>query len=431
MNYEESRQYIRDAQQYGSVLGLDNIRELMSRLGNPQDSLKFVHVAGTNGKGSVIAYLYSVLREAGYRTGRYISPTIYTYRERMECAGAVVTREKFAEYVTRIERAIRSMTADGLPHPTPFEIETAAAFLYFAEENCDLVLLETGLGGSKDATNIIKTTELAILVSISMDHMGFLGNTLAEIAEKKAGIIKPGCAALTVSQKPEAQAEIEKACETYGVSLTVAEGEEAETLCETIEGQSFLYKGEAYRLPLLGKGQKENAVAALCALDLLEKRGYPTTLEQRKAGFLHTRWEGRFTVIRKRPLFIVDGAHNPGAAKQLAQSVRAYLGDRRIYYIMGMFRDKDYREVIRETCPLAEKIVTIEAFDEQRAMKAGELAEAVRECNPNVEAAESLADAVERVMALAGPEDAVLAFGSLSFLGAMTEEVKNYKGAAK
>ena len=186
MNYQECRAYIDDSAKYGSVLGLDNMREMLDRLGNPQDAVPYVHVAGTNGKGSVIAYLYTTLTRAGYKVGRYISPTLYSYRERLEIAGEKISQEDFAKYVTEISRSIDQMTAVGMNHPTPFEIETAAAFLYFKEENCDLVLLETGMGGNLDATNIVKTTKLAILVSISMDHMSFLGNTLGEIAEKKA-----------------------------------------------------------------------------------------------------------------------------------------------------------------------------------------------------------------------------------------------------
>lgn len=199
MNYQECRAYIDDSAKYGSVLGLDNMREMLDRLGNPQDAVPYVHVAGTNGKGSVIAYLYTTLTRAGYKVGRYISPTLYSYRERLEIAGEKISQEDFAKYVTEISRSIDQMTAVGMNHPTPFEIETAAAFLYFKEENCDLVLLETGMGGNLDATNIVKNTKLAVLVSISMDHMSFLGNTLGEIAEKKAGIIKPGCRVVTLS----------------------------------------------------------------------------------------------------------------------------------------------------------------------------------------------------------------------------------------
>lgn len=261
MNYEESRAYIRAAElKKGIVLGLENMRELMRRLGNPQDELKYVHVAGTNGKGSVIAYLYSALSGAGYRVGRYISPAVYSYRERMEVNGEPVSREKFAAYVTRIAEVIDEIVKEGKPHPSVFEIETAAAFLYFQDEKCDLVLMEVGMGGDLDATNIIRTTVLSILVSISMDHTAFLGNTLGEIAEKKAGIIKTDSHMVTVKQQPEAEAVIRRVCEEQNVPYEVADRDCAKVLEASITRQTFLYKGEKYTISLAGAYQKENAV---------------------------------------------------------------------------------------------------------------------------------------------------------------------------
>ena len=282
MNYEESRAYIRAAElKKGIVLGLENMREMMRRLGDPQDELKYVHVAGTNGKGSVIAYLYSALSGAGYRVGRYISPAVYSYRERMEVNGEPVSREKFAAYVTRIAEVIDEIVKEGKPHPSVFEIETAAAFLYFQDEKCDLVLMEVGMGGDLDATNIIRTTVLSILVSISMDHTAFLGNTLGEIAEKKAGIIKPDSHMVTVKQQPEAEAVIRRICTEQNVPYEAADRDSAEVLEASITGQTFLYKGEKYTISLAGAYQKENAVAALRALEILNEQGYPTTLVQR------------------------------------------------------------------------------------------------------------------------------------------------------
>lgn len=197
------------------------------------------------------------------------------------------------------------MTAVGMNHPTPFEIETAAAFLYFKEENCDLVLLETGMGGNLDATNIVKNTKLAVLVSISMDHMSFLGNTLGEIAEKKAGIIKPGCLVVTTKQKPEAAQVIADTCNKLHVPCVVSDPDEAVLEKESVFGQTFSYKGEEFAISLAGVYQKENAVLALNALEELDRLGWTTTMEQRKDGLLHTSWKGRFTVINKKPLFIV------------------------------------------------------------------------------------------------------------------------------
>lgn len=431
MNYQESRKYIEDSQKYGSVLGLDNMRELMGRLGNPQDKLKIIHVAGTNGKGSVIAYLYTVLREAGYRVGRYISPALYSYRERMEVSGEAVSREDFAICLSRTAQAISQMTEEGLPHPTPFEIETAVAFLFFEMKKCELVLLEVGMGGSLDATNIIKTPVLSVLASISIDHIGFLGNTLGEIAKTKAGIIKKGCPMITIHQKAEAENAIKDVCGICGVPFREADGNQALVIEESPEGQSFRYEGEEYRISLGGVYQKENAVLAIETLKMLSEIGFPTIEEQRKEGLFRTRWNGRFTVLSREPLFIVDGAHNPAAAEKMASSIRHYFDGKKIYFIIGMFRDKDYREVLSKTCPYAEKIFTIEAPDNPRALPAEELALAAREFHRDVQAMKSVEEAVETAYSLAGEEGVILAFGSLSFIGVLSETVEKRKDEQK
>lgn len=424
MNYQESRKYIEDSQKYGSVLGLDNMRELMKRLGNPENQLKIVHVAGTNGKGSVIAYLYTIMTEAGYTVGRYISPALYSYRERMEVSGEAISREDFALCLSRTAQAISQMVSAGLPHPTPFEIETAVAFLFFEMKKCDLVLLEVGMGGSLDATNIIKEPLLSLIVSVSMDHMGFLGNTLGEIAKSKAGIIKKGCPMITVHQKREAEESIREACRQCGVSYREADADRAAVLEESPEGQTFSYEGEEYKVSLGGVCQKENAVLAIEACNVLSQLGFPTTGEQRKKGLFHARWDGRFTVLSKKPLFIVDGAHNPAAAEKMASSIRHYFKGKKIYFIMGMFRDKDYRAVIEKTYPYAEKILTIEAPDNPRALPALELAEAAGEYHGDVKAMSSLLEAADTAFSLAGEEDVILAFGSLSFIGPLSEIVE-------
>lgn len=426
MNYQECRAYIDDSAKYGSVLGLYNMREMLERLGNPQDELSYVHVAGTNGKGSVIAYLYTTLTRAGYKVGRYISPTLYSYRERLEIAGEKISQEKFARHVTAISEVIDEMTEAGLAHPTPFEIETAAAFLYFKEENCDLVLLETGMGGNLDATNIIKNTRLAVLVSISMDHMSFLGNTLGEIAEKKAGIIKPGCHVVTTKQKAEAAQVILNVCNRLNVPCVVSDPDEAVLETESIFGQKFSYKGEEFEISLAGVYQKENAVLALNALEELDQLGWHTTMEQRKDGLLHTSWQGRFTVICKKPLFIVDGAHNAGAADKMAESIQHYFKGKKLIYIMGVFADKEYNIVLEKTAHFAEKIYTIETPDNLRALPAEELAKAARVYNPSAESTKSIKDAVEKAFRYAADDkdSVILAFGSLSFIGELTNAVE-------
>ena len=432
MDYQQSRAYIRDAEQYaGGAMDLINIKELMKRLGNPQDQLKYIHVAGTNGKGSVIAYLYTTLMKAGYHVGRYISPSVYSYREKIETEGKPISREKFAEQTTRVAAVIEEMTAEGLAHPTPFEIETAVAFLFFAEEKCDPVILEVGMGGITDATNLITTTELAVLVPISMDHQSFLGNTISEIAEKKAGIIKPGSSVVTIGQETEALEVIKKTGAEAGADVCVADVSEAEVLEADFTGQRFCYKGEEYTLSLAGSYQTENAVLALEALRILDERGYHTTLEQRKEGLWATRWNGRLTIIHKDPLFIVDGAHNPASADMLEDSVRKYFKDRRLFFIMGVFKDKDYPYIIRKLCPYAEQILAIETPDNPRALPAEELAKAIRPCNANVRAEKNIPRAVEELFEMAGKDDVILSFGSLSFIGEITRIVNTRKEVSK
>ena len=426
MNYEQARAYAVNVSRSGSILGLDSIENLMHELGDIQERLKIIHIAGTNGKGSTGAYLERVLIEAGYRVGRYSSPAVFSYREIWQINGKAVSEEAYAALMEKVKTACLTLTEKGLPHPTSFEIETVAAFLYFKEENCDLVLLETGMGGNLDATNIIKNTKLAVLVSISMDHMSFLGNTLEEIAQKKAGIIKPGCRTVTTRQKSEAIKVITKTCEQLGVSCTIADPDEAVLGQESVFGQSFTYEGQKFDISLAGVYQKENAVLALKALEILDELGWHTTMEQRKDGLSHTSWKGRFTVICRKPLFIVDGAHNAGAADKMEESIRHYFNGKKLIYIMGVFADKEYKIVLEKTAHFAEKIYTIETPDNPRALPAEELAKAAREFNPGAESTKSIADAVEKAFAYAGDDEnsVILAFGSLSFIGDLTRAVE-------
>lgn len=426
MNYRESRAFIADAAKYGSVLGLDTMRELMRRLGDPQDSLKFVHVAGTNGKGSVTAYLYTTLTQAGYRVGRYISPAMYSYRERMEVCRKQVTEEEFARIMTEVSCAAGEMASAGMAHPTIFELETAAAFLFFLEKHCDLVLLEVGMGGNLDATNLVKNTCLAVFTSISIDHQAFLGNTLKEIAEKKSGILKPGCLAVSAPQRLQVRQVLNQAAAACGLNVRYTDAGKAVVLKESLYGQRFSYQGECYDLQMAGVCQIENAVLALKALELLQELGFPTDISQRKHGLENTFWNGRFTVIHEYPTVIVDGAHNPDAAGKLVQSISRYLKGKTIYYIMGVFRDKDYEEILRLTCPWAKKIRTIQTPENARALPAGELAAAAQKYHPLVSASASLEAAVAETFEEAAKEDVILAFGSLSFISELTEIVKRH-----
>ena len=413
-----------EVSKYGSVLGLESMRELLHRLGDPQNELKFIHISGTNGKGSVLAYLSTILSGAGYRTGRYISPTLFSYRERIQVDGEYIEKESLARHVTAIAAAAEEMQKAGLPSPTAFEMETALAFLYFKEKRCDIVTLEVGCGGLLDATNVITTTLMEVIASISMDHTDLLGDTLAKIAAQKAGIIKPDTMVVSAQQKSEAAQVIEDTCKEQHCTLQMVDESKISNVHYGAEGQTFSYKTwENVAISLAGSYQIKNAALALEGVEALRKLGYALSDQQVREGLLHTAWRGRFTTLRRDPTVIIDGAHNPAAALELKESLERYFPGKTLYFVMGMFKDKDYAQVIDLTAPLARHIITVETPGNPRAMPARELAEAVGKVNPSVEWADSVAHGVEKALAMAGKEDAVIVFGSLSFLGEAADAV--------
>lgn len=425
MNYAEARVYLDEVSKYGSVLGLENMRELLGRLGNPQDDLKFIHISGTNGKGSVLAYLSTILSGGGYRTGRYISPTLFSYRERIQVDEQKIEKESLAHHVTAIAKAIEEMKAENAGNPTAFEVETALAFLYFKEKDCDIVVLETGLGGALDATNIIKTTVMEVIAPISMDHMEFLGDTLEKIAMQKAGIIKPHTAVVSASQEPDARKVLEHVCKENQCSMYMVNPSQITDVIYDVEEQQFSYKNwKNVKITLAGSYQILNAALALEGVEELRRLGYSLTDEQVRNGLYRAVWRGRFTLLSKNPAVIIDGAHNPGAAKELKHSLDLYFKGKNLYYIFGVFQDKDYQEVIRLTAPLAKHIITVQTPGNPRALPADQLKEAVQAVNPSVETAQTIQDAVKKSLQLAKKEDAIIIFGSLSFLGEAEKAVK-------
>lgn len=420
MEYQKAREYIDEAHRFGGKMGLGAIRRLLSRLKHPQEDLRFIHIAGTNGKGSVGAYLDAVLRQAGYRTGRFVSPTLYEYRERIQCSGEYISREDFGALMDPVAEALEEMKRAGEELPSPFEIETALSFLYFKEKKCSPILLECGMGGLNDATNVIGTADLAVLTSISMDHMEYLGDTLEKIAAQKAGIIKPGSAVVTCRQKPEAEQVIREVCGRMGVPLTVADCGEAEVFEADIRRTRFEWKGHSVTIHLPGAHQVENAVLALAGIDALRKKGYRITEKEIEEGFARTRWNGRFTVLGEHPWFILDGAHNPDAARKLRESIEMYFAGKRLIFLFGVYKDKQYEKIASILAPMASEIITMETPGDPRALPAAELAETVKPYNASVRTAGNLEDAVRQGRMLAGEEDVIVAFGSLSFAGEIT-----------
>lgn len=424
MNYIESKKYLDEICVHGSTYGLATIQELLKRLNNPQNELKFIHVAGTNGKGSTLAYLSTVLSKAGYCTGRYISPHMVTYRERIQVNGEYIEKESMAKHLTVIKEACDQMKAEGLAHPTYFEIGTALAFMYFKERNCDLVVLETGLGGALDATNAVSTTLVEIIASISKDHTELLGDTLAKITKEKAGIIKPNTKVVSAKQKEEAEYVLKTICKERNCDLRIVDNTQISEIVYGCGKQSFSYKNwKQIVITLAGTYQMKNASLVLEAIQALRDLGYEIPDESVYEGMKETTWWGRFTRIAQKPTVIIDGAHNEDAARELRDSLQMYFKDKKIYYVLGVLKDKDYEKVIALTAPFAHHIVTVQTPDNPRALSAQDLKEAVSKVNPSVEAASSIKEAVHIVKQSANTEDVIVIFGSLSFLGEAQDAV--------
>ncbi len=419
MNYQQAMDYIEKCAGYGIVPGLDSIKELLNRLGNPQKDLKCIHIAGTNGKGSVLALLTSVLTAAGYRVGAYVSPTIFEYRERFQVQKKWISKAKVARLMEQVAAEADAMAEEGLAHPTPFEIETAMSFLLFREKNCDLAVLETGMGGALDATNVIEKPLVCVLTPISMDHMVFLGDTLEEIARQKAGIIKPGSTVVLAPQSKAAKRVIEERAKGCAVrELRWVKGEEIKEERSGLKGQKFSYgNNRNIEISLLGRYQLENAALVLEVIEALEALGYPVPLKALREGMVQALWPGRFQILKTKPIFLVDGAHNEAGAIRLKESLEFYFTNKRIIYIMGMFKDKECDKVIAHTHSLAEHIITVAVKGNARALPALELAAAAARVHPKVTAADSIEEAVELAYLLADKDTVIAAFGSLAYLG--------------
>lgn len=424
--YSDAIEYMERAGKGGVVPGLDSMKRLMARLGNPQDGLRFVHIAGTNGKGSVLGFLSKILQCAGYRTGRYSSPAVFSGLEKYQVGGRHISQKDFVRGLETIRKCAEELEEAGHPYPTAFELETALAFWYFREKECDIVVLEAGMGGLLDATNIITTTVAAVLTPIGMDHMHFLGDSLEEIALQKVGIIKNGCYVISAGQDRRVMEVIERTCREKGAVLKIADVSNAVHIRHGLEKQSFGYGGlEKLAISLGGTYQIENAVLAVETIKALQERGYRITEKMLRRGLTEAEWKGRFTVISKRPLFIIDGAHNEEAVQKLKESVTFYFTNKRIITIIGVLRDKEYEKIAELMAPLARQVITVAAPGNRRAFPAYELAGVVRRYNPNVTAADSLEEAVEMAFLLADADSVIVAFGSLSYLGKLAEIVSD------
>lgn len=415
----EIQEFLEEIGKLGSVLGLDSMRELLEELGNVHDQLPMIHVAGTNGKGSLCAMVSSILKEAGYRVGAYTSPAVFDQKEQYQVNGEAISQEEYIEIFTAVKEAWDRVKERGKVVPTLYEVETAAAFLYFYRKECEIVLLETGMGGATDATNIIRKPFVSVLTSISMDHMNFLGNSLEEIARVKAGIIKEYGSVVAIKPKQkEVQQVIEDTCREKHASLSYAKGEDAVGIHWEQECLSFSYGqyGEI-RLSMTGAYQVENSICAIEVVEALKKLGWSISPSHVKQGLEKAKWEGRFSVLCQEPLFIIDGAHNEDAVKKLRETLKMGFTNGKIIYIIGVLVDKEYEKMLKEMLPLAWKVFVVTP-EHNRALDARILAQKARQYHWDVTCCETVSEAVAAAGACAKEEGAmVLAFGSLSYLG--------------
>lgn len=419
MNYEEAMNFIQNTNKFGSVLGLDNIRELLERLGNPQDQLRVVHIAGTNGKGSTLAFLAGIFRESGYRAGRYVSPASFSYEERFRINEENISKKDLCFYMEKIKNVAEEMVKDGLSHPTMFEIETALSFLYFLDKKVDVVLLETGMGGRLDATNVVKKPIATVIASIGMDHMQFLGDTLEKIASEKAGIIKEGCPVISYDNTKEVNEVIKNKAKQMHAKVTFVNSAGIRVLQESLNGESFSYRSsdgrwyEKIEIPLLGRHQINNAALALETLNVI-KNYYCISDFQTEDGMRKTIWRGRIEILEREPMVICDGAHNPDGAKSLLSFLQNNFTNQRLIYIMGVLSDKDYEQMVQILVPAADKIYTV-APDNPRALSSRELCNCISKYHQNVEERQRLAECLSEVRQKAEKDDVIIICGTLSF----------------
>ena len=420
MIYQQAIDYIHNNTWQGSHLGLERTEELLERLGNPHHKLKFVHIAGTNGKGSTAAMLSSVLMKAGYKTGLNTSPYLYKFNERIQVDGVSIADDEIAELVDTIR-----VEADKMDEPpTEFELVTCLSFCYFLQKKCDIVVLEVGLGGRMDSTNVIKTNEVAIVTTIGLDHIDILGDTVEKIATEKAGIIKDGSDVIISLQDENVIDTVKEIATSKNANLTVADYRKITQLDFTVAGQNFDsedFKG--LHIPLVGTHQLQNVGTVLEAIKVLAKKGYNISEQAIRQGLSQTVWPGRFELLQSKPTFIVDGGHNPQCAGTVFKTLKDLYPDKKILFLVGLLGDKDFEGVIGTVAGIAKEFVTVMP-NSPRALTALELKEKITTAykGMSVTACDTVTDGVAKVLSLASSDDVICAFGSLYMVGEIRQQ---------
>ncbi len=417
MNVNEAIAYIHSVFWKGSTPGLHRTQELLQKMGNPEKKLKFIHIAGTNGKGSTAAMTASILQQAGYKVGLYTSPYIYRFHERMQVNGVEISDEDLVAITEFVKPLARSMAVS----PTEFELVCCIAFEYFMRQSCDIVVLEVGMGGAFDATNVIDCPEVAVITNIGLDHTDFLGETVEKIAETKAGIFKEGGRAVVYRSSESVEAVFEDICRQRHVSLKKADFAGLQLLSHGLEGQIFdCGNRKALQLPLLGIHQLKNAAVVLSIMDTLQENGWNISEQHIRDGLRLARWPGRFDIVGRDPLFIIDGGHNPQCIEALVLNIQDYLQGRRVIALTGVLADKDYADMYKPVMPLVEEFVCITPPNPRR-LEAEELAAHLRAVGAKATACDSMDSGVAAARALAGKDGVVLCFGSLYTIGAIKD----------
>ena len=398
-------------------LGLGRIEELLERLGCPQKKLKFIHVAGTNGKGSFCSMMSSVLQKQGYKVGLYTSPYIVVFNDRIRVNGLPIAEDDINDLFERVRQKADTMKTP----PSSFDFITAAAFLWFYETKCDVVVLEVGLGGRYDSTNVIKNSLLSVITGIAFDHTEILGDTIEKIAWEKAGIIKENCPALYGGNDEKALNVIKNECEEKHSELTVKNPDSLKILSTTLDGTEFEFNGKEYFIRLLGLYQPANAATVLAAIDVLRKHGFEISETAVKDGLSSAVWQARFEKIADEPVMLYDGGHNPQGVRAAVESVRAYFGDKKINLLVGILADKAHGEMAEELAKIADRVICI-APPSPRALPAEALAEEFCEAGANARAANSIKEGVKIALSYKKP---VLVIGSLYSYNDVSESVRN------
>ncbi|MEE0946096.1 MAG: folylpolyglutamate synthase/dihydrofolate synthase family protein [Acutalibacteraceae bacterium] len=391
MNYKETLDYIHSVSNFFCKPGLERIGELCEKMGNPQNRLKFIHVAGTNGKGSFCAMLSTVLNEAGLKTGLYTSPYIVEFNERIAVNGKMIDNDSLSEITEYVKQYADTLS----DKPTEFEIITAVAFEYFARQNCDVVVLECGLGGRFDATNIINNAVLSVITGISIDHTAFLGNTVKEIAYEKAGIIKENTPCLWCGQNNEASQVIASVCKDMNSPFNTVDGSllnvKEYSLNKTVFDYGNLMNIE---ISLLGSYQPYNSVNVINAVRLLKDIGYNITDENLKTGLKNTVWKARFELLCSNPVVIADGAHNPEGIENAVISIKKYFGNKKVNIVTGVMKDKDYNYIAKCLSKVADCVYCIKP-DNPRALPSQEYRDVFLSMGVNASAYDDIQNAVE------------------------------------